>query len=211
VGLVIAQLRRRYEQRVGRRDQLREHLDTAEQALRRLQRQIKIAEQAQLIVRAVALETQRQLEYRISQVVTTAEEAVFDDQAYNLFVDFVERRGKTECDLFFSRNDKTVDPLAGAGFGATDIASFALRCACWGMMRNVAPILICDEPMKHLKGIEANRRVIQMIREISNQLGLQIIMISDERISREDIIEGSDQVFEVSINNGVSHVQSAGP
>jgi ABC-type sulfate/molybdate transport systems ATPase subunit len=88
-----------------------------------------------------------------------------------------------------------------------DVAAFALRIACWSMQNpHSRPVLILDEPFKHLKGIEQNKKVLRMIRKISKRLKLQIIMISDERIPREDIIENADRVFEVSIKNGISHV-----
>jgi hypothetical protein len=206
VRIDVKFLRNQYEQRVGRRDQLQEQLDKANREIRSLNRQQKITEQAQLIVRAVALETQEQLEYHISQVVTAAEEAVFDDRAYDLNVEFVERRGRTECDLMFRRNGQLIDPLASAGYGAVDIAAFALRVACWSMMRNVAPVLVLDEPYKHTKGRETNLKAIHVTREVSQKLELQIIMVSDERASREDISEGADKLLEVSIKDGVSHV-----
>jgi hypothetical protein len=57
-----------------------------------------------------------------------------------------------------------------------------------------------------LKGADANQRVLNMINEISRKMGLQVIMISDERIPREDIIASADRVFEVIIKNGKSKV-----
>ena len=204
----IQQLRRRYEQRVGRRDQLQSQLEEAEKSLRKLQRQSRIAEQAQLIVKAVALETQAQLEYHISGVVTAAQEAVFGDSAYHLSVQFIDRRNRTECDLAFSRNDQLVDPLSSTGYGTVDVAAFALRAACWSMMPNISPVIILDEPFRHLKGATSNLRAIQMVKEVSAQLNLQVIMVSDERSNREDIIESADKVFEVTIANGFSQINS---
>ncbi|MFP4424781.1 MAG: hypothetical protein ACLFP2_06170 [Candidatus Woesearchaeota archaeon] len=158
-------------------------------------------------MRTVALQTQEQLEYRIASTVTAAQESVFDDP-YGLAVKFEQRRGKTECDLLFERDKQTMDPLASSGYGAVDIAAFALRVAAWSMSRRTRPVLILDEPFRHLKGSETNRRAIEMTKEISHELGLQIIMISDERAPREDIIEGADKVFEVSIKKGASQVKA---
>lgn len=208
VEKMIDKLRRRYEQRVGRRDQLKDQLTEANSALRRLRRKASIAEQAQNIVRVVALETQRQLEYRITQTVSAAEEAVFGLEGYELAVEFVERRGKTECDLHFTRDGHDIDPLSGAGLGAVDVAAFALRIACWSMMRTQSPVFILDESFKHLKGVSANRRSIEMVKEVSDELGLQIIMISDERAPIEDIQSGADRVFRVGIKNGISSIYS---
>lgn len=203
----LTDLRRRYEQRVGRRDQLLKQLDEAEARLRKLKRQASIAERGQTIVRTVALETQAQLEYRIGSTVTAAEEAVFEDRAYELAASFVERRGRTECDLAFVRDGTSIDPLSSAGYGAVDVAAFALRAACWSMIRTQAPVLLLDEPFRHLKGAVANRRAIEMVKEVSDELGLQVIMISDERAPIEDIRAGADRVFRVGIRDGISEVE----
>jgi hypothetical protein len=38
-------------------------------------------------------------------------------------------------------------------------------------------------------------------------MGIQMLMISDERIPREDIIEAANKVFEISIKNKISKVK----
>jgi DNA repair exonuclease SbcCD ATPase subunit len=133
-------------------------------------------------------------------------EAVFDDP-YRLKLNFQEKRGKTEVEILFTRRDLEFSPLGNAGGGAIDIASLALRIAYWSMRRDrkVRPLLLLDEPFAHLKGVEANRRALAIIQEISHQLGLQIIMISDERVDKEDIVANADKVFTVSQNKkGIS-------
>ncbi len=202
----LQELRRTYERQVGQRDQIKKQIQTMEQSLKTKAREAKIAERAQNIVRVVALETQGQLEYRISTTVSAAQQAVFDDP-YELAVKFEERRGKTECDLLFDRNGQLIDPLASSGFGAADIAAFALRVASWSMSRRTRPVLLLDEPFRHLKGAEQNRRAIYMVKELSKELGLQVMMVSDERAPREDIIAGADKVFEVSIKKNISQVK----
>jgi len=164
-------------------------------------------EKAREIVRKVGLATQSQLQYHISDITSLALEAVFPNP-YELKVEFVERRNKTECDLKFIRDENEITPLSEGGLGAADVASFALRVASWSMLRpRTCNTVILDEPFKHLKGEQANLKVLQMINEISRKLKIQIIMVSDERISREDIIDSADRVFEVSIKNRKSKVE----
>jgi DNA repair exonuclease SbcCD ATPase subunit len=164
-------------------------------------------EQAREIIRTVGMATQKSLEYHISDITSLALEAVFNDP-YELKVDFVQRRNKTECDLMFVRDENEIDPLTASGVGAVDVASFALRVASWSMARpRTRNVMILDEPFKHLKGKDANQRVLDMMNEISKKLNIQMIMISDERIPREDIIASADRVFEVSIKNGKSKVE----
>jgi DNA repair exonuclease SbcCD ATPase subunit len=164
-------------------------------------------EKAHVIVREVGIRTQEQLQYHISDITSLALEAVFNDP-YNLTVEFVQRRNKTECDLYFVRKDEKVDPVSASGGGAVDVASFALRIASWNMLHpKTRNVMLLDEPFKHLKGVDANQRVLNMINEISRKMKLQVIMISDERIPREDIIASADRVFEVTIKNGKSKVE----
>jgi len=170
-------------------------------------RSLRRHEQAREIIREVGLKTQQQLQFHISDITSLALDAVFPDP-YELKAEFVERRNKTECDLYFVRDGNRVDPLTASGVGAVDVASFALRIASWSMARpHTRNTIILDEPFKHLKGGHANLRVLEMVREISRKMGVQIIMISDERISREDIIANADKVFEVSISKGRSKVK----
>jgi ABC-type thiamine transport system ATPase subunit len=72
--------------------------------------------------------------------------------------------------------------------------------------KKVSPILLLDEPFSRLKGEDANRRALAVLQEISDKLGLQIIMVSDERMPREDIIDNANRVFLVSQKAGVSQI-----
>ena len=203
----IQQLRNDLEQQKGRRLRVLQDIENTKAALRQSRRQRRYHEQAREIIREVGLRTQEQLKFHISEITSLALLAVFDDP-YELKVEFVERRNRTECDLFFERHGNRVDPLSASGGGVIDVAAFALRAASWSMMHpRTRPILILDEPFGDLKGRDANRRVLEMVKEVSKELDLQIIMVSDERIPREQIIEMTDKVFEVSLHKGVSKVE----
>ena len=56
------------------------------------------------------------------------------------------------------------------------------------------------------KGIIENRNAIQMMKEISERLRIQIISVSDERASLEEIGKGADRIFEIKIENDVSNL-----
>ena len=204
--MTTQELRNKLERQKGAKIEIEKSIENLTLEIKQKNRELRQHEQAEIIVKEVGKKTQQQLEYHISNITSLALEAVFDNP-YKLQIDFVERRNQTECDIYFVRNENKVKPLEDSGGGAIDVASFALRIACWSMQnpksRNV---MILDEPFKHLKGQEANIRVLDMIHEISTKLNLQIIMISDERITREDIIEHSDKVFEVKMTKGISKV-----
>lgn len=164
-------------------------------------------EKALEIVKHVGLETQRQLEYHLSEQVSLAMEAVFDDP-YELRLRFEDKRGQTEVQILFARGELEFPPIGSAGGGTIDVASLALRMAYWSMRTdaNIRPTLILDEPFSQVKGAEANRRALEMVHEISHRLGVQVITVSDERVDRETIVSAADKVFSVSNKKGVSKV-----
>lgn len=200
-------LRRQLERSKGQKLQIERSIEIKKVELIAKKRSLHRHEQAREIVRIVGLSTMQQLQYHISDLTSLALESVFDNP-YSLKVEFVQRRNKTECDLTFERDGMEIDPVSASGLGAVDVASFALRIASWSMANpKTRNVIILDEPFKHLKGNDANQRVLEMINEISRKLNLQIIMVSDERISREDIIASADRVFEVSLRNGRSKIK----
>ena len=198
--------RNRLEQRKGQQLQLSNSINVLQSEISTKEKELQLHEKAREVIKEVGLKTQKELQFHISNITSMALSSVFD-QPYELSVEFVQRRNKTECDLFFERDGFKCEPKNASGGGAVDVAAFALRIASWSMQtphsRNV---MILDEPFKHLKGEQANLRVLNMINEISRRLNIQIIMVSDERISREDIEEKADKVFEVNIKRGISRL-----
>lgn len=198
---------RRIDRRKGELEQLQRLIESTQAAIRSDSRQSQRLDLALAIVKHVGLLTQKQLEYHLAEQVSLAMDAVFDDP-YKLKVEFEEKRGQTEVQLLFVRRDLEFPPIGSAGGGAIDIAAFALRIAYWSMRQDkkVRPIILLDEPFSHLKGEEANRRALAIVQEIAHRLDLQIIMVSDERVSRADILANADRVFEVVARNGISKV-----
>ena len=202
------QLRNQLERKKGEKDKLEQGVEDSKSQIQRKNRQLSRHERALEIVKQVGLETQKQLEYHLAEQVSLAMAAVFDDP-YELKVNFQEKRGKTEAELLFTRRSLEMKPIGSVGGGAIDVASLALRLAYWSMRQDkkTRSVLLLDEPFARLKGEEANRRALILLQEISRKLGLQIIMISDERMPREDIIENADKVFLVMQRKGVSKVK----
>jgi hypothetical protein len=202
----IKSLRNNLEQKKGQKIKVEQDILTLRKEIAAKKQDLQKHEKAREIIRIVGKSTQEQLSFHISDITSLALEAIFNDP-YKLQIEFVPRRNKTECDLYFVRNENKVDPLKASGVGAVDVAAFALRIAAWSMQtphsRNV---MLLDEPFKHLKGVKANLRLLDMINEISNRLKLQTIMVSDERVDKEDIYEKADRVFEVTIKKGISKI-----
>ena len=197
--------RKNLERLKGKRDQLQEQIKNETVDIKKLRHEKIDIDKAQVIIQIVAQQTQQQLEYCISNVVSLALSSVFPINPYEFVVRFEIRRGRTEADLFFKRNGELIHPLSSSGGGAIDIASFALRVTMWSMNKTRNTLWL-DEPFKHLKGREANRRAIQMVKEISDNLDLQIVMVSDERVAIEDIEKGADKIFTIVLKKGRSRI-----
>lgn len=164
-------------------------------------------ESAQEIIILISQATQQELQYHINELVSLSLAAVFDD-TYTFEVDFVQRRNQTEADLWFVRDGERINPLHATGGGPIDVAAFALRVSLWSLRKKRSrAILVLDEAAQHIKGDDANIKFIQMVKGLSERLGIQVIMVSDERVPLEDIERGADKVFRVSMKKGKSIVK----
>ena len=202
----IKSIRTQLERKRGEQAQTQKLLQQSRDNLKQAQIQLADHEEAREIIREVGLKTQQALSYHISDITSLALEAVFDDP-YELVVDFIHRRNKTECDLWFQRDGNRVNPLEASGGGAVDVASFALRVACWSMENpRTRPVIILDEPMKFVSRMGGlQERASQMIKEISQKLGIQFIIVTHE----ETLTESADKVFTVTNRKGKSTVSHA--
>jgi len=190
----IVTLRKTIEQHKGARALTRQKIRECSATIGLLTSQLEEQEQAREIIREVGLQTQQSLQYHISDIVTSALESVFAD-AYQLKVNFVQRRNKTECDLVFVRNGKEIEPLESSGFGAADVASFALRVAFWSMQfAKSRPVIILDEPLRFLDR-RRQPAASKLLKELSERLGLQFIIVTHEEV----LTQYADKIFEVSL------------
>jgi len=198
----IRELRNKLEQQKGARQQVETSLTALQEKLNNNKRSLHRHELAREIVREVGQKTQEQLSFHISDITSLALEAVFDNP-YSLVTEFVQRRNKTECDLYFVRDGNRVDPLTASGVGAVDVASFALRIASWSMMNpRTRNTIILDEPFRFLSE-NYQERASNMLKEISDKLGIQFLVITHNTV----LAEAADRIFQVSIRKGKSQVK----
>lgn len=189
---IITELRSAFDQKQGELNQLKRQLKDEEAHLKQAEKDVQWSEKARAIIQKVARETQQSLEYHVGELVSLALTGIFPDP-YKFVVEFVERRNKSECDLWFERRGERVHPFDASGGGAVDVASFALRSSIWGLGKS-RNVLGLDEPFRFLSR-ELQPLASEMLAEISHRLGLQIIMITHS----PDLIEGADRVFRTSL------------
>lgn len=195
-------LRRSLERLRGRASQIETQTKKVQLSLRDLRRKEKASEEALAVIQAVAQETQAQLEYQLSDIVSTSMEAIFPDP-YSLLVEFLISRGRVETQMFFEREGNKVLPMDSSGGGAVDVAALALRFSCYAIQSpRRRPVMFLDEPLKWLKGSDLPEKGALMIKEISKKMNLQIVMNSHD----PNLIEAADRVIEVRMRDGRSVV-----
>lgn len=190
-------------------DYIKSELDTLTEKEQKIRKRMVTKEKALIFIKQVAIKTQNQLSGKITDMVATGLNSVFI-QKYGFLADFDIKRDQPQCLMMFEKNKRLIDPLEFSGLGAADVAGFCLRTSCLSIassIKNIRKILIIDEPFQRLKGIEENRRVIKLMKSLSDKLNMQIICVNDERAPREDIIKGADKVFYIEQKNNIAKVK----
>lgn len=209
----LQEFRKALEQKKGELNSLKKQIQTARVNIRSLKKEYKAATEARVLIQIVSQNTQKELQYQLSELPKLALQGVFDNP-YEFLVEFETRRNQVEADFWFIMDGARLNPKESVGLGSVDIAGTALRPALWSLRhpRNRACLWL-DEPFKHLKGVETNIRALAMLKGICqprperNWPGIQIIMIADERAPREELVANADKVFEFSMRGNQSIVK----
>lgn len=188
-----SQLRNKLEQLKGQKQALAKEVKDLKVQLKDKNLDMVRHEKALEVVKTVGIQTQMQLQYHISDITSLALEAVFPDPP-KLKVEFVERRNKSECDIYFEQDGNRLDdPINETGGGEVDIAAFALRIASWSMqVPRSSSTIILDEPLKFLS-VEYHDKASQMLKEVSEKLGIQFIIVTHN----STLASYADKLFEV--------------
>jgi DNA repair ATPase RecN len=156
-----------------------ERIDVLVKRLDEMEQEIGGIEEAQEIAQHVALATQEELKVRLSDLVSSALQAVFETP-YQFEIEFEHKRGGTEARLMFVRDGLEIDPLTEAGGGVVDVASFALRLACILLSRPaVGRTVFLDEPFKFLSR-DMQPRAGELLEELSKKLSIQFVLVTHE-------------------------------
>lgn len=195
----VALYRRKLEQTKGKLLNLTSEIEDLELEITAEIKQLHRHEHALEIVKAVSIATQERLQFHISEITSLAMDAVFA-LPYKVEAEFVERRNKIECDLYFTRGGERISPTKEAGGGALDVAAFALRIACYTMMRQrSSPVIILDEPFRFLSK-DMQERAALLLKELSTKLGIQFIIVTHEK----QLTNAADKVFEITKTKRIS-------
>lgn len=203
---MLSKYRKIVDSKKAEKDFIKKELDSLSGKLSKTEKTLSQKRKALLFIEEVAISTQKELSGVLEECVTAGLNSVFE-VPYGFKVDFKINRGRPECKMYFSKRGRLVDPLVFSGLGAADVAAFSARTSCLSMATRYRRVLLLDEPFQRLKGEKENKRVIDLMRELSHRLKIQIICVNDERAARDDIIEGADRVFHVTQKNRRSQVE----
>jgi len=197
---MIYKYRKIVERRKGRRDSVLQDLKASKKNLRALKRELKSSEEASVVIQTVAKKTQDQLEYNLSNLVSIAMASILPDP-YELKLYFSLRRGRVETDLKFIRRGMEIDPVRGSAGGAVDIAALSMRPSIHVLTRpRPRNSLLLDEPLVALKGSDMPKRGSELIKEMSRNIKMQVIMVSHS----DELIGSADRIFNIAMKNGES-------
>lgn len=203
----VKKYREKINSLLAKREAIKEDIDKAFEKRIKLKKELQDKEKALVIIQTVALDTQKQLQYHVSDITTLAMEAVFENP-YSIELDFLERRNKTECDIYFSRNGERCRPVDSSGGGVVDVASFALRIASWSLQKKkTRSVMFLDEPTKFVSE-EYREKVSAMIKEISEKLNIQFIIVTHD----PKLTSYADKVFSTHFNKrtGTTKIKAEG-
>lgn len=172
------------------REHLKLNIDKNSKQLTTLKTDYDDALKARVLIQDTAQEIQNTVQHQIENLVSTALEAVFPDP-YTFKLTFVQKRNKTECEIWLCKNDEMIKPTDNVGGGVLDILSIACRISFWTFNKTF-PLLIMDEPAKFVSR-KYQPLVAELFKMLSEKLEMQMIIASHI----DEIIEVADEVLEL--------------
>ncbi len=177
----MRQLRRQLNPLLAERNHACRQVKEEKECLTEAKQHTLDVQQAQKIVQELAEQIQHQVHARIAGVVTRCLKTVFEEDAPEFRISFVQRRGRTEADLRFVRNGNEYEPKGASGCGAIDVAAFALRLVALLLKKPAGRrLLIFDEPMRFLNGERYQERVAELIQSLADEFKVQFIIATDD-------------------------------
>lgn len=176
-------------------------LETKEQEYKTLKDYNENLVKSRVIVAEAGKYTQTYLKEYIENMVTTALQAVFEED-YQFVIDFDIKRNRPEAKISLKIRGEEVDPKDSVGGGVLDVASFALRVVLWSIQNpRSSNTIVLDESFKFLHGNLENAS--QLLKKLSKDLGLQFIIVTQ---LEDGLSQYADKTFIIKHNGKHSEV-----
>lgn len=159
-------------------------------------------EQARDIINRVGILAQVETKSVIESLVSQALQSVFGLE-YSFEMEDVIQRNKPETTFYVVISGRRHLLKSELGGGVVDLVSFCLRVVLWAINTpRTDAVLIFDEPLKFVDQTR-QERVGDMIRKLSEMLGLQFIINTHEDV----LAQVADKTFLVEKIKGVSLIK----
>lgn len=176
----LALLRRELDKKIIARKSAWQSLLKEETEQDRLEAKIAHITEAQDHLQTLAQATQQLAHEQIAKIVSRCLGTIWDDM-YQLNIEFLKLRGKTEARLVYMKDGHEDYPLLSSG-GVLDVSALALRIANL-MLSDPAPrkLLVLDEPFT---GVSAANlpKVCALIESLSTELGIQFLIVTHSEL-----------------------------
>jgi len=199
----LADFRQFYSEQKIKIQNLYSSKDTLEECLSQENSTLSDQIEARDIMNSIGIIAQDSVKTIIEDLVTKALQTVFDD-TYSLVILNQVSRNKPETVLLLKIGDQEC-PLREdlVGGGVLDVVGFVLRVVLWAFEEKKSRnTIILDEPGKFISKDKLELFGC-MIKEISESLNLQFIIITHE----EELIEAADIAYLNLIEQGVSRTE----
>jgi hypothetical protein len=170
----------------GTRELLQRQLRENQAELKQLNELETLQQRVLIMMQESEKEIQQQIILHISDVVDTALNSLFPNR-YEFRIDFLTKNKSTFADIYMLEDGFRI-PIRG---GLADLTCVALRMAVWSLSKTDA-VLLLDEPMLGIAA-EARPLMAQLLKQLSSELGLQIILVSHT----DELIDISDKVYKL--------------
>lgn len=172
-------------------------------------KRLLVAVETQAYIQEKAREIQIQLKVFLDKINQTAIDLAFP--GYIFSVDFSIKNDATSADIFIENNGRKQKPLDDNGGGLANIIAMCSQMAAkkMGSTRNT---IIADQPMKDLSKGGKEDMAMEMLRQVTEDTGIQYIMISHltSQINAADKVIEIVKVEKKGCKWGVSTVKSDG-
>lgn len=135
--------------------------------------------EARAIIQSVAENTQQNMVKYFTSLITPMIQAIWqDDREFEM--EFLQKNNTTVCDVWINKDGNKASLFGSSGGGLRNIVSLGSRVAFWHIERKTRPTFFLDEPFSALNSIDYQERVSETIKELSDKLGIQFIIVSDQ-------------------------------
>lgn len=178
------------EDQIHRKRHFMEDKVSIEKKLAGANERLLVAVETQAYIQEKAREIQIQLKVFLDKINQTAIDLAFP--GYTFSVDFSIKNDATCADIFIENGGRKQKPLDDNGGGLANIIAMCSQMAAkkMGSTRNT---IIADQPMKDLSKGEKENLAMEMLRQVTGDMGIQYIMIS--HLTSQ--INAADKVIEI--------------